>query len=255
MVVAAGLALAAVAAPALAATPCPQDFYQGVEPSLPSVTDVPVVYDLCFSEFAELVDAQRRDPLWSAEHLTAHQVQGAVGGRENRFHAETKLLPSARAELADYVGEKGWDRGHMAPVGDMDTQQAKFESFTLANMVPQSSVLNEGLWYGIEAQVRALAERDGEVWVVTGPAFAAAPLRLKGHVAVPIATWKAVWDAKLGAGAYVALNDASGSWSIVSIDALSKLIGFDPFPQLPAAVKATAAALPPPDPKSIHKAR
>lgn len=253
----AGLALASAAAPALAANACTQDFYAGEEPSSPHPSAV-----LCFSEYAVVVDGLLRDPVWSAEHLTAHQVQGAVGNRENRFHAESRIPETQRAELADYAGEKGFDRGHMSPVGDMDTPAAKFESFSLANMVPQSSVLNEGLWAGIEAQVRGLATRDGEVWVVTGPAFAAqTPLQaqpvqlppLKGRVAVPSMTWKAVYDPKLGAAAYVALNDGSGKWVFTSITVLEGLIGFDPFPALPDAVKAKAADLPPPDPKSIHK--
>lgn len=247
---AAGLASAAVSASAPAAEPSAQEFAGGEAPQPPAADDPTRV--LVEGEYEVQDSAADREPLWSSEHLTAAQVEGAAGGRKDRFHAETQLSPDQRAELSDYAGAKGFDRGHMSPVGDMDTAEAKDQSFTLANMVPQSSVLNEGLWAGIEAQVRALADREGSIWVVTGPEFDAHPEMLKGRVAVPSDTWKAVYGPKLGAGAYLTPNDDSGQWSIISIDELTKLIGFDVFPGLPAELKATAAALPPPDPKSIH---
>ena len=101
--------------------------------------------------------------------------------------------------------------------------------------------------------MRGLAVQDGEVWVVTGPGFSPPGQRLKGRVLVPATTWKAVYDPKLGAAAYIAPNDDQGSYQIVAISVLIKDVGFDPFPALPDAVKAVRADLPPPDPKSIHR--
>src|SRR5918912_2600882 len=151
---------------------------------------------------------RRLSGLWSAEHLTPGRVEAAEARpRRNSFHAEPALPREERAELADYAGS-GYDRGHMAPDGDMPDAAAERESFSLANMVPQDARLNRGLWARIEEAVRGLAERDGEVYVVTGPIFRGEGLKaLDGRVLVPTEVYKAVYDPKLGqAGAYVAEN-------------------------------------------------
>ncbi len=108
---------------------------------------------LCYSEIALLYSGVARGPLWSAERLTAARVQAArrlQRPRSNAFHAELRLSVADRAELSDYR-RSGYDRGHMAPNGDMSTPEAQGESFSLANMVPQDPCNNEVLWEGIES--------------------------------------------------------------------------------------------------------
>jgi DNA/RNA endonuclease G (NUC1) len=75
-----------------------------------------------------------------------------VPERKNAFHAEPMLPKEERAELADYE-HTGFDRGHMAPSGDMPSLEAQQESFSLANIAPQTPELNRGIWEGIEAAV------------------------------------------------------------------------------------------------------
>ena len=96
-----------------------------------------------------------------------------------------------------------------------------------------------------------LAQREGELYVVTGPAFAGQQIASIGPdaVLVPTSTWKAVYDPRTGgAGAYVCTNTATPTCQVVSVVALAQGVGVDRFPALPAAVKATAAALPDPEP-------
>jgi endonuclease G len=68
----------------------------------------------------------------------------------------------------------------MTPSADMPDGDAQQQSFSLASMVPQSPQLNRGVWAGIEMAVRNLAAREGELYVVTGPAFHGAQLRSIG---------------------------------------------------------------------------
>lgn len=227
---------------------CAEHFFRGEAPALTNPKLARDTSELCFSAFVVLYSGVTRTPLWAAEHLTPRELQDAEAlPRKNSFHAEPSLPKDERAELDDYKGS-GFDRGHMAPDGDMPNAQAEHESFSLANMVPQDPHLNRGLWAGIEGAVRALAAADGEVYVVTGPIFAGEKLQqLNSRVLVPTQTYKAVYDPKRGgAGAYVAENDASGRWEQVSVAELARLSGIDAFPALTEGVKVQAMSLPEP---------
>ena len=139
----------------------------------------------------------------------------------------------------------------MAPSGDMPDAQSQQQTFSLANMVPQAPELNRGVWAGIEMAVRHLAQRQGELFIVTGPAFQGQALKTIGPdgVLVPSATWKALYDPRSGgAGAYVCSNTASPQCGTMSVATLAGTVGIDPFPALPDSVKATAMTLPRPEP-------
>lgn len=211
---------------------CPAFFPGGQAPAAPGVVQI------CYDGYSLGHSASDRGPVWSAEHLTAAGVTAAEAAkRTGTFHAETLLPKSDRAELSDYRCEP-FDRGHMSPVGDFGVASEEDDTFTLANMTPQAATLNEGLWAGIEGAVRQLAIGAGEVYVVTGPRFAPNPPRLKGRVAIPAATWKAVYVPRTGrAFVYVAANDASGKYFVETVSALTAQIGFDPMPGAPPAAK------------------
>jgi len=139
----------------------------------------------------------------------------------------------------------------MAPSGDMPDAPSQQQTFSLANMVPQTPELNRGVWAGIEMAVRRLAQRRGELFVVTGPAFQGQALKTIGPdgVLVPSATWKALYDPQSGgAGAYVCSNAASPRCATMSVTTLASTTGIDPFPALPAGIKDAMMTLPRPEP-------
>lgn len=234
-----------LAAPAWAN--CADEYYRGTAPHVAQASALEV-RELCYDDFAVGHSAVTHTPLWSAEHLTAVEIGSARAlSRHDAFHAEAQLPHHERAELIDYR-RSGYDRGHMAPSGDMPTPEAQAQSFTLANMVPQTASLNRGLWEQIEVAVRNLVARDGELFVVTGPIFDNDSMTLNGRVRVPRAVFKAVYDPRRGeAAAYVADNAAGADYRVVSIAQLRAMIGFDVFPSLPAAIKSRAMDLPAPE--------
>ena len=200
--------LAAFASPPVWAAACGQIFVGGQPPVLLNDKLAERTTALCNEAYAALASGVTRGPLWSAEHLTAQKLAEAKGlAREGEFHDDERLPPNDRAMLSDYV-RSGFDRGHMAPSGDMPDAVAQQQSFSLANVVPQRKALNRDIWVGIESAVRRLAEREGELYVVTGPAFQGAKLRsLKRRVLVPTSTWKAVYDPVAGgAASYMCTN-------------------------------------------------
>jgi endonuclease G len=205
---------------------------------------------LCNDAYATLASGLTRGSLWSAEHLTAVGLAHARGlQRRGSFHDEQRVPAEDRAELSDY-SRSGYDRGHMAPSGDMPDLASQQQSFSLGNVVPQTAALNRDVWEGIESAVRHLAERHGELYVVTGPLFQGDhPAFLHGRVRVPTSTWKAIYDPSVrGAAAYSCTNVDVPVCVYLSIAVLVRETGIDPFPAVAVVIKQTAMKLPPPEP-------
>jgi len=246
-----------IAAPSASASPaaCARQYPGGTGPAIERGALQGQVRELCFRGFALLHSGLSRTPLAVSEHLTRTRIRQAGDvARDDRFHAEDALPEDEQSRLSDY-SRSGFDRGHMAPSGDMSSDASQGESFSLANIVPQNPGSNRCLWEGVESTVRALATEENEVWVVTGPIFEGDSLqRLNGRVLVPTSLFKAVWVPSLGgAAAYLAPNAPGARWRAVSIEELRRITGIDVFPTLPAALRGTAMTLPAPQPSNIHE--
>lgn len=137
-----------------------------------------------------------RTPLFVAQRLNKQLVADADEKRTNKFYADARLPRAERAELNDYKGS-GYSRGHMAPAADMPTTQAMAQSFSLANMVPQSIRQNSGPWAHIEKDTRRYAGRAaGDLFIITGPVYEDTPEYVgDNQVAVPTHLYKLVYDA------------------------------------------------------------
>ncbi len=242
------VALLLAANPAVAQTACPDHFADGRVPVLTNPKLAARTVPLCFEAFAVLHSGASRTPLYAAERLTRESVAEARAvARDDSFHEEDRLPEADRSVLEDYV-HSGFDRGHLAPAGDMPTPTAQAQSFSLANIVPQNRTFNRGLWAGIEESVRRLARERGTLYVVTGVVFTGGSVdAVKSRVLVPTQLYKALYDPARGeAGAYLAPNRPGGAWQPVSIASLRGTAGIDVFPGLPEAVKGQAMPLPEP---------
>ena len=132
-----------------------------------------------------------------AQRLNKALVDDADEKRTNKFYSDARLPRDERAELDDYK-RSGYSRGHMAPAGDMPSAQAMAQSFSLANMVPQSIKQNAGPWARIEQDTRRYAQRaSGDVYVITGPVFSQDATTVGGNqVRVPSFLYKLIYDAQ-----------------------------------------------------------
>jgi len=171
-----------------------RQFFAAGQP--PAISTQPKLRDLCFDAFAVMHNGNTRTPMFVAQRLNPALVADADEKRTNKFYADARLPRSERAELSDYK-RSGYSRGHMAPAADMPTAQAMAQSFSLANMVPQSIKQNGGPWAHIEKDTRRYAGRaKGDVYIITGPVFDAQPATVgDNHVAVPTYLYKLVYDA------------------------------------------------------------
>jgi endonuclease G len=151
---------------------------------------------ICFSSFAVLHSGNSRTPIYVAERLNKDVLlQARNNQRTNKFFADASVPRAERAELEDYQGS-GFDRGHMAPAGDMAGEDSMAQSFSLANMVPQAPINNRKAWSAIEKATRQYVMRaEGDVFVITGPVFDDAPQTIGLHkVWVPQHLFKLVYD-------------------------------------------------------------
>ncbi len=164
---------------------------------------------LCRKGYLLAHDSDRKTPIWVAERLT-HERASASLARTNNFQSDPDLGKGKRAELSDYKGS-GFDRGHMAPAGNMRwDQQAMSESFFLSNMLPQiGKGMNQGIWKDLEEKVRRWAISRGEVFIYTGPIYTKSPPDTIGRnrVAVPTHLYKIIYDpARVEAIAFIMPN-------------------------------------------------
>lgn len=241
---------AALTGGARAQTACPEHYLAGAPPALTNPRLERQTRELCYIGFAVLHSGVTRTPLYAAERLTGQAVRAAREQvRVDQFRAEERLPRGERAELTDYQ-RSGLDRGHLAASGNGATPQAQAHTFTLANIVPQDPENNRGVWAGIEGAVRDMAARSGELYVITGPLFEGATLRqLRGRVLVPSGMFKLVFEPRSGrAAAYVAPNDASGSYETVTLAQLEARAGMRLLPAIDRAGERPVLRLPAPRP-------
>lgn len=176
---------------------CPHFFPKQQPPIVPSAR---ALRELCFSAFAILHSGNTKTPVFVAQRLNRSMIQQTQHIKRNdRFYAESRLPQAERAQLDDYRNS-GFSRGHMAPAGDMHTDEAMAQSFSLANMVPQIQQHNAGAWSKIESDTRKYILRaSGDVYVFTGPVYSGAAQSIgAGRVAIPHYLFKLVYDTTTG---------------------------------------------------------
>lgn len=224
---------------------CWEQFYQQNPPDVQKANLKKLNYALCYHGFSMVYSGVSKTPLWVAEHLTPTRLSTPLK-RQDNFHEEERIDKEHRSLLTDYRGS-GFDRGHMAPNGDMFDEQSQYDSFALTNMVPQHPKNNQNIWREIEEATRAMVRKQQqEVYVITGPLFEKKQLQVIGSgVLVPTAVFKAVYYPKLGVvSAYYTPNDDSQRYEIISICALEQKAGINLFPKMNQDMKREIYNLP-----------
>ena len=210
--------------------------YAQLEYYLPGSTTGEVIshsgYTLSYSEKHEQAE-------WVTYELTSAEAQGSIT-RTNDFRVDHKCR-NGSAFLSDFKGS-GYDRGHLAPAGDMAySSTAMSESFLMSNICPQNPSFNRGIWLSLESQVREWAISEGAIIVVTGPVVQNERSISIGsnEVAVPKSFYKIIYDhsePELKAIAFLLPNKKGYKKLreyVVTIDSLESLTSIDFFPRLP----------------------
>ena len=183
--------------------------------------------------------AKHRTPQWVAWELTKEETRGNEE-RTNEFQPDPDVM-GAKVVTYDY-SHSGYDRGHMAPAGDMKwSKKAMQESFYMSNICPQDHNLNTEDWNDLEMKSREWARRYGKVHIVCGPIYKGTRNEYIGdhRVKVPDAFFKVILinDTKKQCALGFYFENEAGERPLTeyltSVDELEKLTGLDFFSALP----------------------
>lgn len=122
--------------------------------------------------YATRYDRRTKNPLWTAERLTAEDLEGSVKRGNMRFKQDAAIPQLYQARLSDFKGS-GFDRGHMVAAGDAKrSETAMQETFLLSNISPQVGAgFNRDYWERFERWCRELTRVYSTVFVITGPCY------------------------------------------------------------------------------------
>ncbi len=134
---------------------------------IPLYKDAPYKQHITHKGFELVFDENARIPEWVAYELTAEEVAGTTP--RGRHFVPDPDVKGIQGDNEDYRNS-GWDRGHMAPAGDMKLdEQMMGESFYFSNICPQNRNLNGGDWRTLEELCRIYAQQYGKIYIVCGP--------------------------------------------------------------------------------------
>ena len=195
-------------------------------------------YSVSFNEDTRL-------PNWVAYELTQKEADGTFK-RSGRFLPDPEVK-GRQADNDDYRNT-GWDKGHIAPAGDMKwAEQAMYESCYFTNICPQNHNLNGGDWRSLEEKCRDYARRFGNIYIVAGPIIGENKNGVIGNnqVKIPDAFYKVLLvcnEGKYeGIGFYFEniAGHKSLSTYVKTIDEIESLTGIDFFFLLPDDIENT----------------
>lgn len=190
-------------------------------------------------------------PQWVAWYLTTERVEGKEK-RTDDFLTDPDLPTHVLSEDSDYRNSR-YDRGHMAPAGDMKwSEQAMMESFYMSNICPQAPNLNRGDWRILEENCRKWTQKhQTPLYIVCGPLVEAEKKHKRigrNKVTVPEGFFKVVLklgDEPAAVGFLFPNDDCDEKLAeyAVSVDSVEKVTGFDFFHQLPNKQEAKLEAI------------
>lgn len=211
-------------------TPCQSDFYQGTPPTLNNQKLSNNSFQFCYTGFAVLYSGVSKTPIYSAELLTADNIQsGKAFERSNAFHADNTLPTQFSASLNDYRNS-GYDKGHATPFADLGSLASQHDSFTLTNIMPQAPKNNQQAWRLLEEHIRNSITANNSAYVITGTIYNSNLIKKVGTVLVPDYIYKVVhYTGSNAVDCYLAQNNNDGVVHKIDLNDLQNMTGITFF--------------------------
>lgn len=189
--------------------------------------------------FTVAFNPRMHQPNYVVWTLDPHETDGEFTRNNVQFMPDETV--TGCATLEDYY-KSGFDRGHMAPAADMKwSREAMIECHYLTNMCPQDKSLNAGAWATVEKNARKWAMKHGSLVIVCGPILSDRLTREIGPTPVPVPErfFKVILalnsEEPMGIG-FIMPNsyvEDGAQATVVSIDRVEEVTGFDFFSDLP----------------------
>ncbi|MBD5225294.1 MAG: DNA/RNA non-specific endonuclease [Bacteroidales bacterium] len=230
----------------------------GGRTALPPSTDLETVvtnanvpeYLIRYQGFTVSFNPDTHQPNWVAWELLGSETDGENAREQSGGFATDPNVPGC-ARSADYT-RSGYDRGHMAPAGDMKWSESTMnQSFLMTNICPQAGELNRGAWKKLEEKCRQKAVADSAVIIVCGPVFAPGktPETIGDtKIKVPDSFFKVILspyaDPPTAIGFIMPNGNVPGGMQThaVSVDDVEALTGYDFFSALPDNIETELEA-------------
>lgn len=204
--------LLAASQPAFAASSCPNLYPNSKEIVVPNTVE------LCSEFFVTIFDVKNNGAVFSSEIATP-RVNKVV--RKNDFRADRRV---PRGPTPDDYTNSGYDRGHMTPAADSNTDKQMSETFLMTNMTPQLPSVNRIAWRLLEERVRTVPFTH----VITGAVYQWPAKTIgKNKVPVPIALYKMVYLASGSKEIYYVDNVDRATVRTITEADLENKIGLD----------------------------
>ena len=206
------LFLFAVSSPAYAQSKCPNLYPDGKEIVVPNTVE------LCSEFFVTVFDTTKNANVFSSEIATPRNTKVI---RKNDFRADKRVPGGPTPD--DYTNT-GYDRGHMTPAADSNSDKQMSETFLMTNMTPQLPSVNRTAWRMLEDRVRSVPF----TYVITGAVYQWPAKTIgKNKVPVPIALYKIAYLPSGNKAVYYVDNIDKATVRTVSIEEIEKQVGFD----------------------------
>lgn len=183
-------------------------------------------------------------PNWVAWELTAAEATGQEE-RKSKFMTDNRV---AGCSMPDDYTNSGYDRGHMAPAGDMKwSPLAMKESFYMTNICPQHKKLNAGSWKRLEEKCRDWALADSAIIIIAGPVLTDKITETIGsnNVIVPKRFFKVILSPYSNPPRAIGFIMPNGAvpggmqTAAMSVDDVEQITGHDFFSTLPEQTEQT----------------
>ncbi len=188
-------------------------------------------------------DEEHEVPRWVAYVLRREHLKDCFDRGDN-FKADPQVRTGS-ALPTDYR-QSGYDRGHIAPAGDMKwSKEAMQESFYMSNITPQTPGMNRGRWASLETLVRAWAKQGDETIIISGPVLRDGLPRIGSTgISVPEQHFKALLTIRNGKKSMIAFlmgqNPTEGSLETYALPVkdIEEITGLNLFPHLSSTEQA-----------------
>jgi endonuclease G, mitochondrial len=138
-------------------------------------------YSVCYSY-------KHKGALGGYATLYADEVNRNNIKKRPKFYADKKIPKKYRSYYRDYTGHgKKWNRGHfiIADAAADHSKRTLNEAYSMANIIPQSTKVNQRTWTKVEKYGRKLATKYGKIISVSIAKYPHKPKEIKNSVAIP----------------------------------------------------------------------